>query len=32
MEQTKTGYILQSVALLINSITLCILVWSQFLG
>lgn len=29
---TKTGYVMLSIAVLVDSIVLAILVWSQFLG
>lgn len=32
MKPTKEGYIILSIATLLNSITLAILVWLQFLG
>lgn len=32
MKPTKEGYIILAIAVLLNSITLAVLVWSQFLG
>lgn len=32
MNPSKTGYVLLSAAVLLNSITLCILVYSKLLG